>query len=249
MKMIAVSAWIDDYLKRYPQASVDCEYTGRIVDIVHEGFDLAIRIGPLADSSLAARRIGELRYGLFAAPGYLERRGRPRTPADLAGHDLLHFVTGTRKPSWLLRRGAAEQRVAVSPRLRVNNSFAVRDAALHGLGIARIPLAIIEERHAGALQAVLPIKGVRIERSRDKAAWRIEGKVKVAPKSATEDVVSLTWRVLDAKGKEAGTIAQENVVPRGRLKKPWAEVAGFAAEAAAEGIAQLLQQVAQAKGA
>ena len=105
------------------------------------------------------------------------------------------------------------------------------------------------EALARALQAVLPIKGVRIERNRGKAAWRIEGKVKVAHKSPTEDVVSLSWRVLDAQGKEAGTIAQENVVPRGRLKKPWAEIAGFAAEAAAEGIAQLLQQVTQAKGA
>jgi hypothetical protein len=105
------------------------------------------------------------------------------------------------------------------------------------------------EALARALQAVLPIKGVRIERNQDKAAWSIEGRVKVTSKSATEDVVSLTWRVFDAKGKEAGTITQENVVPRGRLKKPWAEIAGFAAEAAAEGIAQLLQQVTQAKGA
>jgi hypothetical protein len=100
-----------------------------------------------------------------------------------------------------------------------------------------------------ALQGVLPIKGVRIEQRLDKASWRIEGVVKVAHKSPTEDTVSLTWRVFDAKGKEAGTIAQENVVPRGRFKKPWAEIAGFAAEAAAEGIAQLLQQVTQAKGA
>lgn len=105
------------------------------------------------------------------------------------------------------------------------------------------------EALARALQAVLPIKGVRVEARREKATWSIEGKVKVAHKSPTEDVVSLIWRVLDAKGTEVGTIAQENVVPRGRFKKPWAEVAGFAAEAAAEGIAQLLQQVAQAKGA
>jgi hypothetical protein len=58
-----------------------------------------------------------------------------------------------------------------------------------------------------------------------------------------QDVVTLTWRVLDASGSEAGTIAQENAVPHGRLAKPWREIAGFAAEAAAEGIAQLIQQV------
>ena len=102
---------------------------------------------------------------------------------------------------------------------------------------------------ARALNGVLPLKGVRVEAKKDKAAWQIEGRVKVVRKSPTEDAVTLTWRVLDAKGKEAGTIAQENIVPSGRLQKPWAEIAGFAAEAAAEGIAQLLQQVAQAKGA
>jgi hypothetical protein len=100
-----------------------------------------------------------------------------------------------------------------------------------------------------ALQGVLPLKGVRVEAKKEKAAWRIEGRVKVVRKSPTEDAVTLTWRVLDAKGKEAGTIAQDNTVPSGRLQKPWAEIAGFAAEAAAEGIAQLLQQVTQAKGA
>jgi hypothetical protein len=105
------------------------------------------------------------------------------------------------------------------------------------------------EALARALQGVLPLKGVRVEAKKDKAGWRIEGRVKVVSKSTTEDVVTLTWRVLDANGKEAGTIAQENVVPSGRLKKPWAEIAGFAAEAAAEGIAQLLQQVRQAQAA
>jgi len=100
---------------------------------------------------------------------------------------------------------------------------------------------------ARALQGMLPLKGVKVDAKRDKAAWRIEGAVKVVHGAGDKDVVTLTWRVLDAKGKEAGTIAQENSVPRGRLSKPWAEIAGFAAEAAAEGIAQLIQQIAQAR--
>jgi hypothetical protein len=99
-----------------------------------------------------------------------------------------------------------------------------------------------------ALQGILPLKGVLVETAKDKAQWRIEGVVKVEP-SPTQDKVTLTWRVLDAKGKEAGTIKQENAVPHGRLSKPWAEIAGFAAEAAAEGIAQLIQQVTKAKTA
>jgi hypothetical protein len=96
-----------------------------------------------------------------------------------------------------------------------------------------------------ALTGVLPMKGIAVEAAQAKARWRIEGAIKVVPGS-TQDAVTLTWRVLDASGKEAGTISQENVVPRGRLSKPWREIAGFAAEAAAEGIAQLIQQVTAA---
>ena len=105
--MIAVSGWIAAYLERYPQVLVDAEFTGRIVDIVHEGFDLAIRVGPLADSTLTARKLGELRYGLFAAPAYLARRAAPaylarraapEHPAELETHDVLSFAGGSHQP-------------------------------------------------------------------------------------------------------------------------------------------------------
>jgi hypothetical protein len=95
---------------------------------------------------------------------------------------------------------------------------------------------------AQALAGILPLKGVLVQQAQAKAEWRIEGTIKVVP-GQEQDAVTLTWRVLDAKGKEAGSITQENAVPHGRLSKPWREIAGFAAEAAAEGIAQLIQQV------
>ncbi len=155
--MIAVSRWISDYLARYPLVNVESDLTGRIIDIVHEGFDLAIRIGPLSDSSLAARRLGELRYGLFASNDYLGRRGTPNSPDALEQHDLLHFSGGSPRQTWALLRGTDEIKVAVSPRLRINNSFAVRDAALHGLGIARLPLAVVSNLpEALHLTRVLP---------------------------------------------------------------------------------------------
>lgn len=140
--MLAVSGWIDGYLARYPDVSVEADFTARLVDLVHEGFDLAIRIGPLEDSRLAARRLGELRYGLFADPAYLARRGTPETPGDLAQHALLMFTAGTHRGGWRLRRGQEEVRVESTSRLRVNNSFAVRDAACAGLGIAQLPLLV-----------------------------------------------------------------------------------------------------------
>jgi LysR family transcriptional regulator, regulator for bpeEF and oprC len=154
--MIAVSRWITEYLNRYPQVSVECDFTGRVVDIVHEGFDLAIRIGNLTDSSLAARRLGELRYALFASPEYLARRGTPGTPEELSHHELLRFSAGSHRQPWLLKHGNTEHRVDAAGRLRINNSFAVRDAAVRGLGIAQLPLAVVREsRHAGTLVRVL----------------------------------------------------------------------------------------------
>lgn len=98
-----------------------------------------------------------------------------------------------------------------------------------------------------SLNAVLPLKGVRIKGAKADAEWIVEGIVKVVQGSPTQDVVTLSWRITDASGREAGTITQQNAVAHGRLAKKWAELAGFAAEAAAEGIAQLIQQVKAAK--
>jgi len=91
-----------------------------------------------------------------------------------------------------------------------------------------------------SLAALLPFKGIKVTAKKDEAAWRIEGKVKVTVKTEAEDLVTLTWRVLDASGKELGTIRQQNAVPHGRLNGPWKEIAAFASEAAAEGISQLI---------
>lgn len=154
--MIAVSDWISDYLARYPQVRVDADFTGRLVDIVHEGFDLAIRVGPLADSTLTARKLGELRYGLYASPGYLARRAAPAQPEDLAGHEALAFSGGSHQATWTLSRDQQVERVTVQPRLKANNVFAVRDAAVAGLGIAQLPVIVADAAvRAGQLRGVL----------------------------------------------------------------------------------------------
>jgi DNA-binding transcriptional LysR family regulator len=155
--MIAVSGWIDDYLRRCPQVRVEADFTARLVDLVHEGFDLAIRVGPLADSSLAARRLGRLRYGLFAASGYLARHGAPAAPAELAQHATLAFAGGSHRPSWSLTHGdGRSERVDLQPRLAANNVFAVRDAAIAGLGIAQLPQVVAAPAlAAGQLQPLL----------------------------------------------------------------------------------------------
>lgn len=156
--MLAVSRWINLYLAQYPQMKVEAEITGRIVDVVHEGFDLAIRVGPLPDSTLTARRLGTLTYALYAAPAYLKARGTPNTPQDLSlnHHDLLAFTPGSSNPGWPLARKGETHRVAVQPRFRATNSFAVRDAAASALGIALLPCMIGDPLvAAGQLDTVL----------------------------------------------------------------------------------------------
>lgn len=144
--MISVSRWVADYLQRFKHVQVQADFTGRLVDLVHEGFDLAIRVGNLPDSSLAARKLGNLQYGLFASQDYLARRGTPVAPNDLVDHDRIVFSGGAQPQSWYLTNGAQNVKVEVAPRLQVNNSFAVRDAAEQGLGVAKLPLVIAQHQ-------------------------------------------------------------------------------------------------------
>lgn len=154
--MLAVGGWINQYLAQYPQMKIDAEMTGRIVDVVHEGFDLAIRVGELPDSTLTARLLGHLTYGLYAAPAYLQGRDAPRQPDDLAGHALLAFAAPSRRTHWQLMRGDAAHRVPLNAKFRSTNSFTIRDAASAGLGIAVLPRWIGDPLVAGhQLQPVL----------------------------------------------------------------------------------------------
>jgi LysR family transcriptional regulator, regulator for bpeEF and oprC len=159
--MLAVGRWVDEFLEANPMVSADVEYTSRVLDLVHEGFDLGIRVGAVQESRLVARPLGELEYALFACPRYLERQGRPATPEQLREHSLIMFSGGTQRKGWTLTYsgdGHSEAiRVDGPARLRVNNSFAVRDALLRSLGIGLLPLLIATEGLAAErLVPVLP---------------------------------------------------------------------------------------------
>jgi len=99
-----------------------------------------------------------------------------------------------------------------------------------------------------ALKSALTAKGAKITEGAGSAGWRVECAVSISPISATEDRVQLVWKLLDPDKKEAGTLTQENPVPKGRLGKKWGDVAAYAAEAAADGIWQILQQIRTGKG-
>lgn len=150
-----VDSWIAEFLKTAPAVTVEAEYTNRLVDIIHEGVDVAIRIGDLPDSDLSARRLGEVRYGLYASPDYLRRAPPVREIASLADHDLImHAPRG--RPSWTLIDGARTERIDQSPRCAINNIIGATNMALAGLGIAQLPEYIAEPhvKH-GALERVL----------------------------------------------------------------------------------------------
>ena len=135
---LRVNSWVTDYLARYPEVSVAADYSNRIADIIHEGIDVAIRVGDLPDSELSARRLGDIDYGLYAHPNYLMAAGRLETPADLASHPLIHFSPAGHK-RWELTDGQVTRHLEVEPRLSVNNNLAVRHAVAEGLGIALLP--------------------------------------------------------------------------------------------------------------
>ena len=136
----------------HPQLQIHTAYSDRFVDLVSEGFDLAIRIGYLQDSALIARRIGPVRATLVATPAYLAKHGAPKTPDDLALHPAL--MQGTE--SWRLLDG--EKTVVVHPqgRFKADNGQALVTAVLAGLGIAALPDFLIDEHLAsGALVPLL----------------------------------------------------------------------------------------------
>lgn len=154
-----ISPLLPAFLAVHPALRISLDLDDRVVDLVGGGYDLAIRVGALPDSSLIARPLARNRYVLCASPDYLARRGTPRTPADLAAHDgVLLFGNHGRRDVWrLLDARGRETAVRMQARFESNLGEALRDAVLSGLGIAQHSLwHVHEDLRAGRLRAVLP---------------------------------------------------------------------------------------------
>ena len=121
-----------DFLAAYPEVDIRLTLTDRRLSLVEDHIDLALRIGPLADSSLVALKLGTMRRVVVASPAYLERRGRPEIPADLAGHDCIDS-SGRPTSDW-----SFDAFLPPRPRLDVNTAEASIDAAIAGAGLARV---------------------------------------------------------------------------------------------------------------
>ena len=138
---------------RYPDLEIQSSYSDRVVDLVAEGFDAAIRLGTLEDSSLIARRIAPFGGRLVASPDYLKRRGTPRTPEDLLAHDAVNRVND----EWPLQHEGRVITIHPRARFTADNGAALVPAVLAGLGIALLPDFLINDHVAsGALVALLP---------------------------------------------------------------------------------------------
>ncbi len=144
------------YLQRYAEVSADLRLEDRIVNLVEDGIDLAVRIGVLADSSLVARHVGEMRRIVVASPAYLKRNGEPKTPADIAGHQTIQFGATSEAGEWRFVDGEREVRVHVTPRFSCNVADAAIQYAEQGGGLTRVlAYQAADAVRRGALKIVL----------------------------------------------------------------------------------------------
>ncbi|HYW56126.1 MAG TPA: LysR family transcriptional regulator [Polaromonas sp.] len=152
-----LSQAIPRFLSAYPELTLDLHLDDRRVDLVREGFDMAIRgSDSLEDSSMVARRLVTMKHVLCAAPSYFETHGWPQSPADLASHNCVRFTLSGHADAWEFSKQGRTERFEVSARYSVTSSLAVRDALRAGFGLSLMPYPFVEDDlREGRLVAVL----------------------------------------------------------------------------------------------
>lgn len=151
-----------EYQRLWPDVQVDASFSDRVVDIIDEGFDLAVRIGnPATDSSLVSRTVAHHRAVICAAPAYVQAYGVPQTADDLLHHQCLVFSSRMKRQPWRLQEASGEWlKVSPNSRLRLDSAEAIRDAALLGLGLAYLPAFLAADYlEDGRLKQVLQAYG------------------------------------------------------------------------------------------
>lgn len=147
---------IADYRRAYPEVEVELSVTDRVVDLVDEGFHVAVRTGEGVDQGLVERKLRPYRVAACASPAYLAERPAIREPEDLLQHSRLSFAHWGEHPVWRFRRGDETRPVPVAGAFRSDNVVALRRAAIAGLGVAVLAEALIEEELAASrLQRIL----------------------------------------------------------------------------------------------
>ena len=147
-----VSPLMSAYLQRYPEVSAELRLSDRMINLVEDGVDLAVRVAHLADSSLVARHVGEMRRIVVASSGYLGQHGEPQTPREIASHQTIHFGATSAAPDWRFVEDGREIRVVNTPRFVTNSADAAIHYAEQDGGLTRVL----------AYQAAEAIKGGRL---------------------------------------------------------------------------------------
>jgi DNA-binding transcriptional LysR family regulator len=133
-----VSPLMSAYLMRYGEVAGELRLSDRMINLVEDGVDLAVRIGHLPDSSLVARHVGEMRRIVVASPGYLQARGEPKRPAAIGSHETIQFGAASASSEWQFVEDGSEVRIASTPRFTTNSSDAAIEYAERGGGLTRV---------------------------------------------------------------------------------------------------------------
>src|SRR5580692_2051007 len=153
---LRLAPMVPGFLTEQTQVSIDLMLVDRPVRLADEGIDVALRVGPLEDSGLIARKLDDIQLVVCAAPDYLRRRGEPATPDDLIEHDCLGFGDVPGVAEWSFQEGAARRAVRIATRLCANDLDALVRAAVAGVGLVRVPSWQVADFLAdGRLQIVL----------------------------------------------------------------------------------------------
>lgn len=148
--------FLGEFLEKYENLDIDLILEDRYVDLVKEGVDMAIRVGPMDDSSIIACKIGVSERVIVASPNYIKARGEPKTPEDLQSHDCLIYSRQTIPNEWMITGPDGVEKVKVAGRLTATQQDAIREAALSGLGIATLMLWSVRDLIAqGKLNIIL----------------------------------------------------------------------------------------------
>lgn len=153
---LQIAARLSDFLQKYPDVQVDLQLNDHLQDMVSEGLDVTLRIGELRDSGLIARQIGTTHRVTLASPAYLAKHPTPKTPQDLSQHNCLLFNLLSSQNQWVYEKNGTRHSVRITGNAQSNNSEAVREMVLTGLGIALSPLWLFhDDLKAGRVIALL----------------------------------------------------------------------------------------------
>jgi DNA-binding transcriptional LysR family regulator len=157
LTLIRLSAAMPRFLARYPELSVDLHTDSRQINLVEDGFDIAIRAtDALVDSSLVARKLMAMQQVVCGSAAYFHRHGRPKHPRDLKRHNCLKSSLATDVDEWAFKKGTKRERVSVTGRFRATSSWVVRDAMRAGYGLSLVPrIYVKDDLEEGALETVL----------------------------------------------------------------------------------------------